>query len=115
MPYGIISDDLLGHLKSRAKGNNVSDRIDFEPEWCANQHEYPCDIECDCAEPEDLFTVSVIIEGALDEEFSVSSGGYESNICGWVVEFLESQNVPNYWVMVSDQCGNLVCESESGV
>jgi hypothetical protein len=113
MTYGCISDDMRKHIESRAKDGNVFGRFTLEPEWCGNQHEYPCDMECGCFEPEDLMSVSIIIEGALDEEFDIESGGFEVNIADWIVEKLISEKVGNFWVLVSDGEGNTRYSAQS--
>lgn len=114
MTYGCISDDMRKHIEKCAKDGNVFDRFELEPQTCANENEFPCDIVCECFAP-GILTVSIIIEGALDEEFDIKSGGYEVNIADWIAEKLESETIRNYWVLVSDDEGNTRYSVESGI
>jgi hypothetical protein len=115
MTYGCISDDLRAHIEKRAEDGNVFGRFELEVSYCLNQNEYPCDADCGCPVPSFFRTISVIIEGALDEEFDIISGGYEVNIAEWISEKLNSENVGDYWVIVSDYWGDTIHSVESGI
>lgn len=109
MPYGSISDDVRAFVEMRARQNNVIDRIILEADYCENGNEYPCDADCACEIPDFFRTVSIIVGGALDEEFSIISGGYEVNIADWISEHLSSEILgEDYWVIVSDYFGECV-------
>lgn len=111
MSYGTISPEVKAFVEMRAKQGNVFERFELEPQLCTNDHEYPCDVECGCY-VEGISTVSIIVEGALDEEFEIKGGGYEVNIGDWISEFMFSENVGNYWIMISDSEGNLIYSAE---
>jgi len=114
MPYGSISEDMREHIESRAKDGNVFERIELEPSLCETPEYCERMENCLCFIP-GILTVSIIVEGALDEEFDIKSGGYESNIADWIAEKLDSENVGDYWVMISDDSGNLLCSVQNGV
>jgi hypothetical protein len=115
MTYGCISDDMRKHIEKRIAESKTIRPVVLEVNYCQNDGCYPCDMDCECPIPDGLFTISIIIEGALDEEFDIISGGYEANVADWIVEKLNSENVGNYWVIVSDYWGDTVYSVESGV
>ena len=83
MPYGLAQVDTAEWIMSRATQGNVSDRIKLE------------------SENSDM-TLSVIIDGALSEEFDFESGGFGVNVADWVAEFLEREGITDYDVMLSE-------------
>lgn len=83
MPYGLAQVDTAEWIMSRAVDGNVSGRIKLESE-------------------ESDMTLSVIIDGALSEEFDFESGGFGANVADWVGEFLESEGITDYDVMLSE-------------
>ncbi|QNN99343.1 hypothetical protein SEA_FAUST_271 [Streptomyces phage Faust] len=83
MPYGIAQEDTAEWIKSRANDGNVSDRIELESE-------------------KSNYTLSVIIDGALYEEFDFWSNGYAVNVADWVAELTERDGITDYDVMVSE-------------
>lgn len=111
MPYGIISEGTKRFVEMRAEQNNVSGRINLEPVLCLNGNEGVCAYICGCV-TSGIFTVSIIIEGALDEEFEIFAGGFESNIADWIQEYLFSEQVTDYLILVSDN-GETVVRIES--
>src|SRR5512139_3476868 len=102
MPYGAISDDMREYLESRAKSDvkKWADRINFEPVLCETPNICEAEENCLCFVP-GIFTISVIIEGALDEEWEFLSGGFEVNVCEWVAEKLRNDGVSDFHVLVS--------------
>jgi len=111
MPYGTISPEVKNFVEMRARQGNVFGRFELEPQTC----EFPDDCEkaenCICFVP-GLSRISIIVEGALDEEFEIRGGGFEVNIADWISEFMFCENVGNYWIMVSDSEGNLTYSVE---
>lgn len=83
MPYGLAQTDTAEWIMSRATQGNVSSRIKLE------------------SENSDM-TLSVIIDGALSEEFDFESGGFGVNVADWVGEFLEREGITDYDVMLSE-------------
>lgn len=82
MPYGTAQEDTAEWIMSRATDGNVSGRIKLE------------------SENSDM-TLSVIIDGALSEEFDFESGGYGVNVADWVGEFLEREGITDYDILLS--------------
>jgi hypothetical protein len=90
MPYGFVSDDTRTYIMNRAEQSNVSEKVKLE------------------SEAEDAYQVSVIFEGALDEEFAVDQP-YAVNICDWIGELLfETCDTPFWEVILSDCNGEKV-------
>lgn len=83
MPYGLAQTDTAEWIMSRATQGNVSDRIKLESEFSD-------------------MTLSVIIDGALSEEFDFASGGYGVNVADWVAEFLEFEGITDFDVLLSE-------------
>lgn len=83
MPYGLAQVDTAEYIMSRAKDGNVSDRIKLE------------------SENSDM-TLSVIIDGALSEEFDFLSGGFGVNVADWVAEFLEFEGITDFDILLSE-------------
>lgn len=78
MPYGTIHPETEAYVLMRAEQSNVSDRIK-------------------CEDPDGDFTISVIVGGALDEEFSISANGYEVNVADWIAELLTETVTDESW------------------
>ena len=114
MPYGCISEDMRAHIELRASQGNVLGRFTLEPNLCETPEICERAENCLCFVP-GILTVSIIVEGALDEEFDIQANGFEVNIADWIAEKLDSENVGDYWVLVSDDDGNTRYSVESGV
>lgn len=83
MPYGLAQVDTAEWIRACAESVNVSKHIELE------------------AQNADM-TLSVIIDGALSEEFDFISGGYGVNVADWVGEFLDNEGITDYDVMLSE-------------
>jgi hypothetical protein len=114
MPYGCISEDMRKYIEKRAKEGNVFERFTLEPALCETPEICELAENCLCFIP-GIMTVSIIIEGALDEEFEIQANGYEANIADWIAEKLDSEKIRDYWVLVSDCEGNTVYSTETGI
>ncbi|QWT30125.1 hypothetical protein SEA_TUNATARTARE_263 [Streptomyces phage TunaTartare] len=83
MPYGLAQRDTVEYVTERAAAQNVSDRIELESE-------------------KSNYTLSVIIDGALYEEFDFWSDGYAVNVADWVAELTEREGITDYDVLLSE-------------
>ncbi|QOI67638.1 hypothetical protein SEA_BEUFFERT_272 [Streptomyces phage Beuffert] len=83
MPYGLAQTDTAEYITRMATAGNVSGRINLE------------------SENSDM-TLSVIIDGALSEEFDFESGGFGVNVADWVGEFLESEGITDFDILLSE-------------
>lgn len=78
MPYGTISQATEELLKRRAgEGNIPVEKLGLDPEMPSIPDRIP----------DNLFAISVIVNGALDEDFYVLTD-YEVNIADWIAEDL---------------------------
>lgn len=111
--YGSISDEMRSWIEKRAKEGNVFERFELEPSLCESPENCEQAESCICFVP-GILTVTVIVEGALDEEFHIRSGGFEVNIADWIAEKLELEGITNFWVLVSDGEGNTLYSTETG-
>lgn len=87
MTYGGIGSDTREYVLKRAEQSNVLDRIDLE------------------SEADDAYLLSVIIDGALDEEFCVGQP-YAANVADWVAELLRETVDTAFWEVTLCQGGN---------
>lgn len=79
MPYGTPSAETVELLHLRAhQGNLETDKLGLNPEVDYDEPE---------SWPENFYDISIIIDGALDEEFSLVTD-YEVNIADWIAESL---------------------------
>lgn len=79
MPYGSVLETTRKWLTKRATESNISmDKLGLEPDMSFEEYE-------DQSAPDNLYEISVIYGGALDEEFYVQTI-YEVNIADWIAE-----------------------------
>jgi len=94
MPYGSVSEETRELLYVRAhQGNLETDKLGLNP-----------DVDYDDPEswPPNLYEISIIVQGALDEEFYVVTD-YEVNIADWIAEDLrDNEYVSDFVVMVHE-------------
>lgn len=93
MPYGTPSVETVETLHLRAhQGNLDTDKLGLNPE---------IDYEKPESWPPNFYEISVIIGGALDEEFYVVTD-YEVNMADWIAESLRDSHVTDFSVMVHE-------------
>jgi hypothetical protein len=83
MPYGLAQEDTAAFIAEKATAGNVSDRIELESE-------------------KSNYTLSVIIDGALYEEFDFWSDGYAVNVADWVAELTEREGITDFDIHLSE-------------
>lgn len=115
MTYGIISDETREHIEERAAESNLFGVIRLETVHSDECASYLSDditgesCACDCSD-EPVYSLSIIVNGALDEEFDIRARGYHSNVADWVAELLRETLDTVFWeVLISDSEGNTVC------
>lgn len=113
MTYGIISDDTRDYIEERAADLDITG-IRLESVHSAECASYLSDdvtgesYICDCSE-EPIYSVSIIVDGALDEEFDVRANDREVDIADWIADHLRETIGDRDWdVLVSDMEGNTV-------
>lgn len=84
MPYGTIADTTREYVEQRAKESGVS-------------------VEKLAIEESEEVTISVIYEGALDEEFDMAYH-YAVNVADWIAEDLSRMN--GSWLITVTQYGD---------
>lgn len=102
MPYGSISEPTHRLLEERAKQANIPlEKIGINPDMPSIPDRIP----------ETLVEITIIIEGALDEEFYLNTI-YGVNVVDWIVEELKAEtetpkpSFSNWEVILS----SVVCE-----
>lgn len=101
MPYGTISEQSRAYIEYRARQSGIDlEKLGLEPEMP--------DLESEADEvpiPDNLYEISVIYAGALDESFYVQSD-YEVNIADWLAELCrndvanETQSSSSSWEVI---------------
>lgn len=95
MTYGSMHDTTRVYLIERAKQSNITlDKLGLDPDL--SFEEAPGD---EVAIPDNLYQISVIYGGALDEEFYVQTI-YEVNIADWLAEQCSLESQKNYELSV---------------
>lgn len=81
MPYGSMHETTREYLIKRAQQSSVPlEKLGFDPDMSFEES-----LEEDVHAPDNLYQISVIFDGALDEEFYVQTD-YEVNIADWIAE-----------------------------
>lgn len=91
MPYGTILEATKTWVLDRAAQSGITpDQLGLDapaPSCGLEGHEMDEDCDCESVEiPDDLYQISVIFGGALEEEFLVRTM-YEVNIADWIAEY----------------------------
>jgi hypothetical protein len=93
MTYGSVSEETKELLYLRAHQSNLeTDKLGLNPDF---------DYEDPESWPPNLYEISIIVQGALDEEFYVVTD-YEVNIADWIAEDLRDNNAGDFDVMVNE-------------
>lgn len=103
MPYGTASEDtkVLVARKMMNEAGVKPEHLIIEPELPS--FEDMTDSECEeYFNKHSLYNVAVIIDGALDEEFTIE-GIYEVNVADWIADDIEASHPDKaYEVIVSE-------------